>query len=122
MAIWDTGTTISAITPELKEELGLIAIDSTEISGVNSNEKSDIVLISLRLPNKIIIPEVMVAVCDLNSPGIDVIIGMDIMRLGDFAIANGKGKTLFSFSMPSLPLKINMLNQADHINKKNGYL
>jgi hypothetical protein len=43
---------------------------------------------------------------------------MDIIKLGDFMIANGRDKTLFSFAAPPLPMKINLVNQADNIIKQ----
>jgi hypothetical protein len=36
----------------------------------------------------------------------DVIIGMDIISLGDFVITNARGKTFFSFVIPTLNNKI----------------
>jgi len=33
--------------------------------------------------------------------GIDVLIGMDILGLGDFAVTHQDGKTVFSFCVPS---------------------
>jgi hypothetical protein len=45
---------------------------------------------------------------------------MDIIKIGDFMIANSLGKTLFSFAAPPLPTRINLVNQADHINQMNG--
>ena len=35
-------------------------------------------------------------------PGLDVVIGMDIITRGDFAVTNLDGKTTFSFRIPSL--------------------
>ena len=37
-----------------------------------------------------------------NIQGADVLIGMDVINCGDFAISNLDGKTSFSFRMPSL--------------------
>jgi hypothetical protein len=37
---------------------------------------------------------------------VDLLIGMDIIQLGDFSISNGAGKTLFTFAMPSFEDKI----------------
>jgi len=36
------------------------------------------------------------------SPNVDVLIGMDIIGLGDFAVTNKDGKTVFSYRMPSM--------------------
>jgi hypothetical protein len=42
-------------------------------------------------------------------PGTDVLIGMDIISMGDFAITNARGKTIFSFVIPSLNKKISFI-------------
>jgi hypothetical protein len=117
-AVWDTGATISCISPNLAKKLNLQILDTTVIDGVNSSEEADIVTISFGLPNNVVIPDLRVAVCDFTPDAVDILVGMDIIRMGDFMISNGKDKTLFSFAMPPLPVKINLVNQADHINKQ----
>ena len=52
------------------------------------------------LPNKVHIPEIRVtegAIAD-----VDVLIGMDIICMGDFAVTNKDGRTNFTFRIPSL--------------------
>ena len=51
--------------------------------------------------NEIIIPNILVSCADLGRD-LDVLIGMDIISLGDFAITNVGGKTTFSFRFPSI--------------------
>ena len=41
-------------------------------------------------------------VTDGNILGTDVLIGMDIINTGDFAVTNVDGKTCMSFQMPSI--------------------
>lgn len=38
---------------------------------------------------------------EIGKQGIDVLIGMDIISNGDFAISNYEGRTQFSFRIPS---------------------
>jgi len=57
-------------------------------------------LINLTLPNKVIFSYVKVTKTDLG-PDFDVLIGMDIITRGDFAVTNKDGKTCFSFRVPS---------------------
>ncbi len=38
---------------------------------------------------------------DIDKDGLGVLIGMDIIGLGDFAISNHGGKTVFTFRAPS---------------------
>jgi len=58
-------------------------------------------LIALSLPNGILIPELEVADCEGNI-GCDILIGMDVINMGDFAICNEDGRTTFSFRTPSI--------------------
>ena len=116
LAIWDTGATISCITPGLQKKLGLEPIDSILIEVVNSSEKCDRVLVYVGLPNLISISNVRPAVCAFGLSDLEFIIGMDIIKLGDFMISNSYGKTLFSFAIPPLPMKINLADQASKIN------
>lgn len=43
----------------------------------------------------------MVPVSEAELNGFDVLIGMDIITLGDCSITNVNGKTVFSFRIPS---------------------
>jgi len=57
-------------------------------------------LINVYLPNKAKIVNVKALEGTPNS--CDMLIGMDVITLGDFAITNPNGKTVFSFRMPSM--------------------
>jgi hypothetical protein len=103
-ALWDTGATMSAITPEIQQKLQLIPIDKKEITGVHNTEIVDVVLITLELPNSVIKKKIKVAVCKMTLK-IDIILGMDIISLGDFALSNGNDQTLLSFASPSFQEK-----------------
>jgi len=64
------------------------------------------------------LPDIRFSVCDI--PGTDVLIGMDIIMIGDFAISNGNGKTLFSFAIPPFKNKVSYTEKADSINRRCG--
>ena len=57
-------------------------------------------LVNIFLPNHVIYPAVTVAEAKLLD-GLDVIIGMDIIKTGDFAVKNFAGDSKFSFRVPS---------------------
>ena len=116
-AIWDTGATISSISPVLQKKLNLEPVGLLDIEGVNSLEPCEQVLIHVGLPNIITVSDVRPAVCVFGPSDLGFIIGMDIIKLGDFMISNSQGKTLFSFVKPPLPMRINLAEQADNINK-----
>jgi len=114
-AVWDTGATHSVLSPKIVNNLQLIPIDSSLVSGINHSQYADIVIASIGLTNGLLLPDIRFSVCDI--PGTDVLIGMDIIMMGDFAISNGDGKTLFSFAIPPFKNKVSYINKANNINK-----
>jgi hypothetical protein len=120
-AIWDTGATGSVITPRLQSLLKLFPIRRVTVKGVNDAREVDLVIISIGLPNHVKVNDVQVTVCELNSPGIDMLIGMDIISHGDFAVCNGSGSTLFSFAIPPFDNKINLVDKAEKVNGRKKF-
>ena len=57
-------------------------------------------LVNIGLPNGVIVRDIEVAECQLSSSE-DVLIGMDIITMGDFVITNVDGQTRFLFQSPS---------------------
>ena len=115
-ALWDTGATISAITPAVAQNLSLVPINRVRVNGVNNISLADVVKISIVLTNQIVIQEINVVVCNLIT-GVDMLIGMDIIQRGDFSISNGNGKTLFSFAIPPFDDKTDHYEKAIMMNK-----
>ena len=107
-AIWDTGATNSVISPLIVQKLGLSSIDKSIMSGISyKNRVSDVVVATIVLPNGKIINDKRFSVNEI--PGTEVLIGMDIITMGDFAISIVKGKTIFSFVTPPLNNKISFM-------------
>ena len=53
----------------------------------------------------------------VDFPGnFDMVIGMDIINMGDFAVCNADNKTSFSFIIPPLPNRINYSDIANALN------
>lgn len=100
-AQWDTGATGTCISKELVEKLNLIPTGMVNVhtpSGIGIMNKY---MINLILNNEVRIMHLPVMDSEIGKQGIDVLIGMDIINLGDFAVSNYKGKTQFSFRIPS---------------------
>jgi hypothetical protein len=98
---WDTGATGTCISKELVKELGLLPTGMVKAhtpSGVGIMNKY---MINLILNNEVRFVNLSVMDSEIGNQGIDVLIGMDIISLGDFAISNFDGKTQFSFRIPS---------------------
>ena len=115
-AVWDTGATHSAISPEIAQFLNLKAIDSIVVHGVDNSKDSDVVIASIYLSDNISLIGKRFTVNKI--PGANVLIGMDIIMLGDFAISNGGGKTQLSFVIPSFKNRISFTEKADYINDR----
>ena len=99
-AIWDTGATNTGITQRVVNECGLKPIDLAEVHTAGGIRKSQVYLVSVGLPSKVMITSLPVTDVDLIGDE-DVLIGMDIMSQGDFALSNFEGKTTFTFRIPS---------------------
>lgn len=104
IAIWDTGATSTVITPNVVEKCGLIPSGKTDLHGVAGSKKgADTYLVTLILPNGVRVNGVRVAEVSTiaSQDKCDVLIGMDIITLGDFSVTNVGKKTVFSFRIPS---------------------
>jgi predicted aspartyl protease len=100
-ALWDTGAEMSLIRPEVAKSLNLLSISMTTIStSTSKDEPSRVYLVNIYLPNGVTVSSVRVV--EGIPGGCDMLIGMDIIGIGDFAVSNFDGKTAFSFRVPSL--------------------
>ena len=97
-ALWDTGANISAVAPKVVSALGLIPIDHNRACGVNGWYESPIFVIDLMLPNKIQIKGLQVSLGNMDAA--DMLIGMDVISLGDLLLTND-GTTRFTIRTPS---------------------
>lgn len=104
-ALWDTGATASCISDKVATSLGLISTGMKRISGVSGPDVVPTFIVNIGLPNRVCVKEVEVAQARFSSDkgsNFDLLIGMDIITLGDFAVTNYRGKTVFSFRTPSM--------------------
>jgi len=100
-ALWDTGASRSLIRPEIAAKLNLKSISKTFMDTPSDKSvPSNVYLINVFLPNRAKIMYIQALEGTPNS--CDMLIGMDVIALGDFAVTNLNGKTMFSFRMPSM--------------------
>lgn len=97
--LWDTGATGTVISSECATKLGLKPIGKTKVYHANGDAIVNIYAINLFLPNQVAFQFIKVTEGKLN--GTDLLIGMDIISRGDFAVTNFGGETTFSFRVPS---------------------
>ena len=102
-AIWDTGATHTTVTTRVATECGLTPTSIADVSGVHGTQRSNVYLIDVYLPNQVAVRGVEAVESPSLAGGLDdLLIGMDIIGLGDFAVSNFGGKTTFTFRVPSL--------------------
>ena len=100
-ALWDTGATGTCISKELVQKLNLQPIGMQQIQTPSGTAIVNQYKMHIVLNNEIIIQNVSVIDSEIGNQKIDVLIGMDIITLGDFGISNFENKTQFSFRLPS---------------------
>lgn len=101
IGIWDTGATNTAISSKVAEKCGLIPTGKAIVNTANGENIVNTYIVDIGLPNNVNINGVQVNEFTAVE-GSDLLIGMDIMGLGDLAISNYEGKTSFSFRIPSM--------------------
>lgn len=98
--LWDTGASGSMITSKIAKELGLIPTGMQKSFHAQGYSLVNTYMINLTLLNGIQVVDLKVGEGILPA-GIDMLIGMDIISLGDFALTHRKNGTIFSFQIPS---------------------
>lgn len=100
MAIWDTGATNSVITKKVADDLGLQIVSFTTVNHAKGkSEHVPVYRVNIELPNHV--GFIGISVSEGELAGADVLIGMDIITKGDFAVSNYNGHTTYSFRIPS---------------------
>jgi hypothetical protein len=98
-ALWDTGATSSVITQKVVDTCGLKPIGVTKVYHAQGESLADKFLVNIALPNGVAFANLSVTKGDIR--GADMLIGMEIITAGDFAITNKNGITIFTFRVPS---------------------
>jgi hypothetical protein len=98
-ALWDTGATDCVITQAVIDTWGLSPIGRTEVTGVHGKAESDVYLVNISLPDSVDFVGIRVTKGELGDA--DILIGMNIITQGDFAVSSFSGITKFSFRVPS---------------------
>lgn len=100
-SLWDTGATNSAISQKVVDECSLKPIGVVNVSHAGGISQHYTYLVNIFLRNHVGVSNIRVTQANLD-PSTDILIGMDIITLGDFAITNVNGETVFSFRTPSV--------------------
>ena len=100
-ALWDTGATSTCISKDIVDSLNLIALGRQNILTPSGLSIANTYMVDIVLPNHVTVTGVKVCDSEIGSQGLGVLIGMDIINLGDFAVSNYNDRTTFSFRIPS---------------------
>jgi uncharacterized protein YchJ len=102
--IWDTGATNSVVTKSTAESLGLKPVGQTKVRGVHGDKIVNVYYVKITLNNKNITLNTQVTECDelSTNKSVGMLIGMNVITKGDFAITNFQGNTTMTFRVPSL--------------------
>jgi hypothetical protein len=99
-ALWDTGASHCFITASLARKLDLVPVRRTRVGHAKGSSTEDVYVINLHITPKYYV-EVEVTECQSDISSFDVIIGMEVISQGDFAITSKRGVVTFSFRLPS---------------------
>ena len=118
LGIWDTGATNSVITKNAASKLGLRPISKAIVRGVHGEKEVNVYYVKIALNNEQITLSAKVTECEELSADDNVcmLIGMDIISMGDFSITNYEGKTVMSFICPSQK-KVDFVEEIKEYNK-----
>ena len=92
------------ITKKVVDDLGLRQTGVRTLRGVGSGDvineiQAPTYLVNLVLPNHVVLKGVPVAVASLGT--CDILLGMDVIGIGDFAVSHQGEGTMWSFRFPS---------------------
>lgn len=99
-ALWDTGAMSSTISSSLAEQLQLPELGDYIMHGAGGTFSSKQYLAGLILPNSVSIPFIPLYGF-AGAADFDMLIGMDIISMGDFLISSEEKNMCFSFQLPS---------------------
>lgn len=99
-ALWDTGATQCVISESFAERIGLDKVGETTMNHAGGASRVKVYIADIELPNKVVVRGVkLLSTRSIND--FDMIVGMNVITLGDFCITNSGGRTVVSFRYPS---------------------
>ena len=99
----DTGATNTFVSLELATELGLVSVAIIDSGTANGKAKANVYVADLSLcDGRVVFQKHKVLSANLTEqPGVEMLIGMDILSCGDFALTHKDGNSKASFRVPS---------------------
>ena len=100
-ALWDTGASKSVISTTLVKSLGLTPVGAIQVHHGDGTSTRNTYLVNFTLPNSVSVAGVLATEFPPSHDHFAVLVGMDVITLGDFLITNVGGITWVSFRIPS---------------------
>jgi predicted aspartyl protease len=100
LALIDTGATDTSISNMLAHSLGLEVIDRCRVDAAGGTHRANVYSIDVLLRNMVNFTNIRAAEFIKTIQIFDIIIGMDILTMGDLAITNHRHQTVLSFRVP----------------------
>ncbi|MBI3136698.1 MAG: hypothetical protein HYZ14_18635 [Bacteroidetes bacterium] len=99
-ALWDTGSSNCMITRALAESLELHPIKKVPVAHHEGLSYSNVYLMAIYVTKRYYF---FVELTETNAPSdnFEIIIGMDVISKGDFALTSKNNRITFSFRLPS---------------------
>jgi predicted aspartyl protease len=116
LALIDTGATDTSISNKLAASLGLEVIAQCRVDAAGGIHRANMYSIDVLLRNMVNFTHIRAAEFIKTVQIFDIIIGMDILTLGDLAITNHNHQTVLSFRVPSDIKHIDFVSTADEKN------
>lgn len=95
--LFDTGASHSAISKTVASTLTSKLDVISKVVSPNAVADTALYSVDILLPNNVVLSNVIVS--EIENP-IDIIIGLDVIGLGDFALSSRNGHPFLSFSYP----------------------
>jgi hypothetical protein len=99
-AVWDTGASITCVSRRIACKLSLKLYEKMDVHTGGGLSRNPPCIISLSLPNGIRLDGIVALAMNIDENDFDVIIGLDVIGKGDFAVSGFGGETVFSYRHP----------------------
>jgi hypothetical protein len=99
-AVWDTGASRSVVSEGVANALHLVSAGNVDVHHAGGTSVSPTYMVNYKLPNGVMIAGALVTQAPLVT--CDVLIGMDVLALGDMSLSHAGHKTCMSFRTPAI--------------------
>lgn len=100
IGIIDTGATSTMVSEQVADALNLYPCGEISVSGVHGTNKSELFFLDIVFGD-FVLPDHRVS-GSTGDAGFDILIGMDILSMGEFEFVNIFGRQIFRWGIPDL--------------------